>query len=63
MSDEAANLAGGRSISLPFSKAMEISLRSLKIRFGRSLLSWVIRPFSYHLMSKYIRNKDFFDQR
>ncbi|QFT11268.1 Lipase (class 3) (plasmid) [Vibrio sp. THAF190c] len=33
------------------------------IRFGCSLLSWVIRPFSYHLMSKYIRNKDFFDQR
>ncbi|MDF4796968.1 lipase, partial [Vibrio parahaemolyticus] len=22
-----------------------------------------IRPFSYHLMSKYIRNKDFFDER
>ncbi|MFA0471629.1 lipase, partial [Vibrio sp. 10N.222.51.E8] len=21
-----------------------------------------IRPFSYHLMSKYIRNKDFFDK-
>jgi predicted lipase len=32
-------------------------------RFGRSILSWMIRPFSYHLMSKYIRNKDFFDER
>ncbi|MEI8632589.1 lipase [Vibrio sp. PP-XX7] len=29
------------------------------IRLGRSLISWVIRPFSYHMMSKYIRNKDF----
>ncbi|HHG3543845.1 TPA: lipase [Vibrio parahaemolyticus] len=33
------------------------------IRLGRSLFSWLIRPFSYHLMSKYIRNKDFFDER
>ncbi|WP_261833258.1 lipase family protein [Vibrio ishigakensis] len=33
------------------------------IRFGRSIVSWLIRPFSYHLMSKYIRNKDFFDDR
>lgn len=33
------------------------------VRLGRSLVSWVIRPFSYHLMSKYIRNKDFFDDR
>jgi predicted lipase len=33
------------------------------VRLSRSLLSWVIRPFSYHLMSKYIRNKDFFDER
>nr|WP_211091969.1 lipase [Vibrio agarilyticus] len=32
------------------------------VRLGRSLLSWLIRPFSYHLMSKYIRNKDFFDE-
>lgn len=32
-------LAGGRSISLPMSKALEISLRSLKIRFGRSLIT------------------------
>ncbi|CAM2833637.1 lipase [Vibrio rarus] len=31
------------------------------IRLGRSFISWLIRPFSYHLMSKYIRNKDFFD--
>lgn len=33
------------------------------LRFGRSVVSWLIRPFSYHLMSKYIRNKDFFDER
>ncbi|WP_413283281.1 lipase family protein [Vibrio sp. MA40-2] len=33
------------------------------IRLSRSILSWIIRPFSYHLMSKYIRNKDFFDER
>lgn len=32
------------------------------IRFGRSVFSWIARPFSYHLMSKYIRNKDFFDE-
>lgn len=33
------------------------------VRLGRSLVSWIIRPFSYHFMSKYIRNKDFFDER
>lgn len=33
------------------------------LRFSKSLTSWLIRPFSYHLMSKYIRNKDFFDER
>ncbi|GAB2650269.1 lipase family protein [Vibrio panuliri] len=33
------------------------------IRLLRSLASWLLRPFSYHLMSKYIRNKDFFDER
>ncbi|NVJ54829.1 MAG: lipase, partial [Vibrionaceae bacterium] len=33
------------------------------IRLGRSLASWLMRPFSYHLMEKYIRNKDFFDER
>ncbi len=31
-------------------------------RLIRSLFSWFLRPFSYHLMSKYIRNKDFFDE-
>lgn len=31
-------------------------------RLIRSLFSWFFRPFSYHLMSKYIRNKDFFDE-
>ncbi|OEF27596.1 lipase family protein [Vibrio rumoiensis] len=33
------------------------------LRLGRSIFSWLIRPFSYHLMSKYIRDKDFFDER
>lgn len=32
-------------------------------RLVLSAISWVMRPFSYHLMSKYIRNKDFFDER
>ena len=32
-------VAGGREIVLPLSKAVEISLRSLKIRFGRSLIT------------------------
>tara|TARA_Y100001956_G_C4120830_1_gene187309 strand:- start:400 stop:1188 length:789 start_codon:yes stop_codon:yes gene_type:complete len=36
---------------------------STVVRLGRSITSWVLRPFSYHLMSKYIRNKDFFDER
>lgn len=31
-------------------------------RLWRSILSWILRPFSYHFMSKYIRNKDFFDE-
>lgn len=33
------------------------------VRLLRSISSWIIRPFTYHLMSKYIRNKDFFDER
>ena len=37
MSDK--RIAGGREIVLPMSKAVEISFRSLKIRFGRSLLT------------------------
>ncbi|MDA0148306.1 lipase family protein [Vibrio sp. LaRot3] len=32
-------------------------------RLARSIGSWLMRPFSYHLMTKYIRNKDFFDER
>ncbi len=39
MSGRTMQLAGGRDIVLPFSKAVEISLRSLKIRFGRSLIT------------------------
>tara|TARA_B100000686_G_C16746579_1_gene949795 strand:- start:96 stop:800 length:705 start_codon:yes stop_codon:yes gene_type:complete len=36
---EKIHIAGGKEIVLPFSKAIEISLRSLKIRFGRSLIT------------------------
>jgi predicted lysophospholipase L1 biosynthesis ABC-type transport system permease subunit len=32
-------VAGGRKIILPLSRAVEIALRSLKIRFGRSLIT------------------------
>ena len=39
MAQQTAQLAGGREIVLPFSKAVEIALRSLKIRFGRSLIT------------------------
>ncbi|MGF1682835.1 lipase family protein [Photobacterium minamisatsumaniensis] len=31
-------------------------------RLSRSLVSWILRPISYHYMNKYIRNKDFFDK-
>ena len=51
-------LAGGRSISLPMSKALEISLRSLKIRFGRSLIttSGIILAIAF-LMSVWSNNE------
>ena len=39
MAQNTVQLAGGRQIVLPLSKAVEISLRSLKIRFGRSLIT------------------------
>ena len=39
MTEQALQVAGGRTISLPLSKAVEISLRSLKIRFGRSMIT------------------------
>ena len=39
MNQESITIAGGREIVLPFSKAVEISVRSLKIRFGRSLIT------------------------
>ena len=39
MSENLGQLAGGRTIYLPMSKALEISIRSLKIRFGRSLIT------------------------
>lgn len=51
-------LAGGREITLPFSKAVEISVRSLKIRFGRSLIttSGVILAIAF-LMSVWSNNE------
>ncbi|GEM_PF-238343 len=32
------------------------------VRFGKSFTSWLLRPFTYHLMRKYIRNKRLFDE-
>jgi len=57
MSEQGVQLAGGRDIVLPFSKAVEISLRSLKIRFGRSLIttSGVILAIAF-LMSVWSNN-------
>ena len=51
-------LAGGREIVLPMSKAVEISFRSLKIRFGRSLIttSGVILAIAF-LMSVWSSNE------
>ena len=51
-------LAGGRTIFLPMSKALEISLRSLKIRFGRSLIttSGIILAIAF-LMSVWSQNE------
>ena len=51
-------LAGGREIVLPLSKAVEISLQSLKIRFGRSLIttSGVILAIAF-LMSVWSSNE------
>lgn len=51
-------LAGGREIVLPMSKAVEISFRSLKIRFGRSLIttSGVILAIAF-LMSVWTSNE------
>ena len=50
-------LAGGREIVLPMNKAVEISFRSLKIRFGRSLIttSGVILAIAF-LMSVWSSN-------
>ncbi len=52
-----SQLAGGREISLPFSKAIEISISNLRIRFGRSLIttSGVILAIAF-LMSVWSNN-------
>ncbi|MGY5453438.1 lipase family protein [Agarivorans sp. MS3-6] len=31
-------------------------------RLYKSIISWLLRPFTYHYMRKYIRNKDYFDE-
>ncbi|WP_432463262.1 lipase family protein [Agarivorans sp. QJM3NY_33] len=31
-------------------------------RMSKSLISWMLLPFTYHYMRKYIRNKDYFDE-
>ena len=51
-------VAGGRKIILPVSRAVEISLRSLKIRFGRSLIttSGVVLAIAF-LMSVWSSNE------
>ena len=51
-------LVGSREIVLPMSKAVEISLRSLKIRFGRSLIttSGVVLAIAF-LMSVWSSNE------
>jgi predicted lysophospholipase L1 biosynthesis ABC-type transport system permease subunit len=51
-------VAGGREIVLPMSKAVEICLRSLKIRFGRSLIttSGVVLAIAF-LMSVWSSNE------
>ena len=51
-------LGGDRTISLPMSKALEISLRSLKIRFGRSLIttSGIVLAIAF-LMSVWSQNE------
>ena len=56
MSDK--GIAGGREIVLPMSKAVEISFRSLKIRFGRSLIttSGVVLAIAF-LMSVWSSNE------
>lgn len=59
MSEQAMEkLAGGREIVLPLSKALEISLRSLKIRFGRSIIttSGIILAIAF-LMSVWSQNE------
>jgi putative ABC transport system permease protein len=51
-------VAGGRKIILPMSRAVEISMRSLKIRFGRSLIttSGVVLAIAF-LMSVWSSNE------
>ncbi|MBD8511355.1 lipase [Photobacterium sp. CAU 1568] len=35
---------------------------STPVRLYKSLVSWILRPITYHYMHKYIRNKDYFDK-
>jgi ABC-type antimicrobial peptide transport system permease subunit len=58
MTRQSLELAGGREIVLPMSRALEISFRSLKIRFGRSLIttSGIILAIAF-LMSVWSSNE------
>ena len=57
MTEGSFKLTGGREIVLPFSRAIEISLRSLRIRFSRSLIttSGIILAIAF-LMSVWSNN-------
>ncbi len=57
MTEGSLKVAGGREIVLPFRRAVEISLRSLRIRFSRSLIttSGVILAIAF-LMSVWSNN-------
>jgi len=55
--EQTRTITGGREITLPFSKAVEISISNLRIRFGRSLIttSGVILAIAF-LMSVWANN-------
>ena len=57
MTEGSLKVAGGREIVLPFRRAVEISLRSLRIRFSRSLIttSGIILAIAF-LMSVWSNN-------
>ena len=64
MANQDIKVAGGREIVLPMSKAVEISIRSLRIRFGRSLIttSGIVLAIAF-LMSVWSQNEIISSQR